>query len=53
MTAPTKGADISAVAGSMQQSQEFQMKLMELQNKHQMIMSAYEAMKNAFAKIRA
>lgn len=45
--------DLGAVNRSLQTSQQFQMKLMQMQNQHSMVMAAIQAMKAAADKIRA
>jgi hypothetical protein len=45
--------DLGQVGASLKSSQDFQMKLMMMQNEHSKIMAAINAMKQAADKIRA
>lgn len=45
--------DLGAVDRSLKATQQFQMKMMEMQNQNSMVMAAIQAMKAAADKIRA
>lgn len=45
--------DTGTVESSLKASQQFQLKLMKMQNEHSMVMAGIQAMKQAADKIRA